>query len=166
MKSAVKSKWIACALVVMILLAAAGCGGELPVDEDLAVDAYLLVIDKLYVEDPGLNNDITYLAIDTENMINLTETGKERLLTELEKYGHEVLNATFEELEEQGLIEDLHFPDGILFRIKDTPMEDNTITMDASKWRSGTGAYGYDGTELKYENEMWEIKDIGSGWIS
>ena len=40
---------------------------------------------------------------------------------------------TFEELEEQGYIDDLYFKEGILFKLEDETMNGNSILMNVSK---------------------------------
>lgn len=130
------------------------------------VGAYTTVIDKLYEEDSGLNSNIKYIAIDTSQIVNLNDEEKAELLKELEDYNLEVLDMTFEELEKEGYIEDLYFEEGIFFEIEDEHIKRNSITMDISKWRSGLGAIGYDGTVIKYKNGEWEIQKQGDAWIS
>lgn len=152
---------------MFIILFVLGCTTDNETGESAdPIDAYLLVIDMLYEDDPALNHNIRYLAIDTTNMTNLTEEDKDILLEELEKYGHTVLNMTYYELEEEGYIEDLYFKEGILIRIEDEVMEDNIVKMNASKWKSGLGAIGYDGMTVEYNGEIWEITGVVSNWIS
>lgn len=129
-------------------------------------DAYKIVIDKLYNEDEGLNSEIKYLAVDTSTMKNLTDETKAELLKTLENYGLTVLDMSFEELKKQGYIEDLYFKEGILFKIEDEIMKNNSIIMNVSKWRSGLGAIGYDNLVIKYKNGEWKITKTGDAWIS
>lgn len=149
-------------LVLVTVLIGGGCSQE-PPDP---VGAYMTLIDKLYKEDAALNHDIKYLVIDTSLIKNLSEEGKSQLLKELEKYDYSVLDMTFEELEKEGYIEDLYFKEGILFKIEDEPMNGNSIVMDASKWRSGLGAIGYNDLKLVFKSGTWKITKIGSSWIS
>ena len=114
----------------------------------------------------ALNHDIKYIAIDTSLINNLSEDQKSALLKDVEKYGYIVLDMTFEELEEQGYIDDLYFKEGILFKIEDRPMSGNSILMDVSKWRSGLGAIGYDDLKVQFKSGNWKITKIGSAWIS
>lgn len=58
-----------------------------------------------------------------------------------------MLNMTFEELE-------------------DITMKPYKVRMHASKWRSGLGAVGYSDVKVEYRNGKWQIRDIGSSWIS
>ena len=153
--------------LILIILLVSACSPYneegLPPDP---IDAYLLVIDKLYEDDIALNDNIKYLAINTTTMANLNQEGRVTLLEELEKYGYTVLDMTFDELEKEGYIRDLYFKEGILIRIEDEVMEDNIIKMNASKWKSGLGAIGYDGMTLEYNGEIWEVTGLVSNWIS
>lgn len=151
-------------LFIFLILVMAGCTDK---QAPNVVDAYTMVIDKLYMEDSGLNDGIKYLAIDTSLMVNLTDDVKKaELLKQLKNYGFIVLDTTFEELEKKGYIHDLYFKEGILFRIEDEPIKNNSIIMKASKWRSGTGAMGYDNLIIEYKNNKWKISKSGSPWIS
>lgn len=138
---------------------------------DPIVNAYALVIDSLYEEDPGLNGDIKYLAVDTTKMTNLTPESKKQLIAVLKKYKLEVLDTTFEKLEADGLIKDLYFEKGLLFRIEDQSVKNDKLTLSASKWRSGLGAIGIDKMVLKKVKNTgkpsdWEVIDRGGMWIS
>ncbi len=153
-------------LFILLIIAAVlitGCTAKAAPE---AGGAYEAAIDKLYNEDEALNLNIKYLAVDTTKMKNLTEESKKTLLKNLEKYGLIVLDTTSSELEKNGYIKDTNFEEGILFELEDEEMKNNTIKMDVSKFRSGIGAIGYEGMELKYRNGKWEIKESGSPWIS
>jgi len=150
-------------LVVALIVLIVGCAKD---SAPNAADAYKMVIDKLYNEDEGLNGDIKYVALDTSSMMNLTDETKAELLNRLEDYGLIVLDMNFKELEEQGYIQDLYFKEGVLFKIEDEPMKNNTITMNVSKWRSGTGAIGYNNLIIKYSRSEWKITKLGESWIS
>lgn len=149
-------------VLIIIMITVAGCSNE----AIEPVGAYTTVIDKLYNEDIALNSNIKYIAVDTSLIKNLSDEQKFALLKEVEKYGLTVLHMTFEELEKQGFIEDLYFKEGILFRLEDELMSGSSINMDASKWRSGLGAIGYNDLEVKYKNGKWIITKTGSAWIS
>ncbi len=149
--------------IAILMVLVSGCTRDNVPD---VLDGYKMVIDKLYNEDKGLNSDIKYIAIDTSLMKNLTDDKKTELLKQLEAYGLIVLDMTYNELEEQGYIQDLYFKEGVLFKIEDEPMENNTIKMNVSKWRSGLGAIGYNNLIIKCNNDEWEIIKIGESWIS
>ncbi len=150
-------------LILSITVFTVACRQSEEVDK---VRAYTTVIENLYAEDSALNSNIKYIAIDTSLIVNLNDKEKADLLNQLENYGFTILEMTIEELKEEGYVKDLYFEEGILFTIKDEPMKRNSITMDISKWRSGLGAIGYDGTVVKYKNGKWEIKKQGNAWIS
>ncbi|MDF2614257.1 MAG: hypothetical protein K0S71_2043 [Clostridia bacterium] len=133
---------------------------------DPLTEAYLLAIDTFYAEDPGLNGDIKYLAIDTTKIDNLNIDSKKELLSALEKYNLTVMDTTFEDLQAEGLIKDLYFEEGILFRIEDEPMTDKALTLRVSKWRSGTGAIGTDKMVFQKIKGTWKITEEGGRWIS
>ena len=149
-------------LLIIVMLLVIGCSWE---ELDM-VGAYKTVIDKLYSEDNALNDSIKYIAVDTSLIKNLSDEQKPILLKEVEDYGYMVLNMSFDELKEEGYIEDLYFEEGILFKIEDISMRNNSITMNASKWRSGLGAIGYNELTVKYSNGEWVVTKIGSSWIS
>lgn len=148
--------------LIIMMIAVSGCSQEAPD----TVGAYTAVIDKLYNEDTALNSDIKYIAVDTSLIVNLSEEEKAKLLKEVEKYGYNVLDMGFDELEQEGYIKDLYFEEGMLFKIEDETMSSKSITMDVSKWRSGLGAIGYEDLKVEYKNGRWEITKTGSAWIS
>lgn len=140
------------------------------VDHNYLIDGYLALIDDIYKEDKGLNNDITKLAVDTSEWINLTDIEKDLVLTKVkEAYGLEVIEGTYEELAEQKLIdkEKLIFSDGILIKISAITYDENkeVIKCASSKWRSGDGAVGAGDVTAVLKNGLWEITKTGS-WIS
>lgn len=149
-------------LLIFIILITTSCNQE---EQDI-IGAYTTVIDKLYNEDMALNHDIKYIAVDTSLINNLSDDQKAILLKEVENYGYKVLDMTFEELVQEGYIEDLYFEDGILFKIEDISKSKNSITMNVSKWRSGLGAIGYNGLVVKYKNGEWKVIKTENAWIS
>lgn len=158
------AKKISILFLIGIIVFVSGCtkNGDTP----NILEAYTTVIDKLYTEDRGMNNDIKYLAVDTSRMVNLTDKTKAELLKELNKYGLIVLDMTFKDLEKQGYIEDLYFKEGILIQIEDQPIENNSIKMKASKWRSGKGATGYNQLTIEYTEGKWKITELTDAWKS
>ncbi len=143
---------------------------RIKVMETLLVDGYLSLIDDIYKEDPGLNSDIEIIAIDTEEITNLSDLEKEKLLMSIkDRYGVEVKEGTFDELAEEGLIdkENLYFENGILIKIKNPVYDekDKKITCGIEKWRGGTGAIGSDQVTAKYNGKEWSITKNGM-WIS
>ena len=136
---------------------------------NLKLDSYMAVIEDIYQEDSGLNGDIKMIAFDTTGWVNMTEIEKEIILSQVkEKYGFDTLQATFEELSEQGLIDkdNLYFPEGVLIELKNVVWDekDKTLKCSISKWRSGLGAVGSD-VEATYDGGGWKLSKSGM-WIS
>lgn len=139
------------------------------IESSSIINAYMSIVNKLYEDDPTLNDQISILAIDTSKMCNITSYEKALLLEKLgDVYELEIIDSTFEALQNDGYIlqDKLHFPNGILIQIEDTPVKKNsTFTFNASKWRSGLGAIGYNNASITYNNDIWDITTQGS-WIS
>lgn len=138
--------------------------------EDSLLSLYLLVVDDLYTEDPGLNGGVGTLAFDLTEATNLSEAEKSALTYIAgDKYGAgmNAMLATFEELADMGLIdrEALYFETGLLFTVRVTEPGDEAFTFSASKWRSGLGAIGMDGCKASLHNGLWRYTR-GVQWIS
>lgn len=139
------------------------------VERNVLIEGYLAIINDLYNEDEGLNGDITMIAVDTSGWINLTEEEKNFILKVIgHRYGFEVIEGTFDELADEGLIdkEQLYFPNGILIEINQLEYQENKqiLTGSMKKWRSGLGAIGSDFT-AKFDKNTWTLKKENM-WIS
>ena len=133
------------------------------------IDGFMAIIDDLYQEDEGLNGDITMIAFDTSEWTDLSKDEIETILKLVEsEYGFEVIQSSFDELKEQGLIDKdiLSFKEGILIELKDIRINDarNKITCSTHKWRGGDGAIGWD-AEAKFSKGEWKITRSNM-WIS
>lgn len=140
------------------------------VDHNHLLDGYLALIDNIYQEDEGLNSDINTIALDTSEWINLTKVEKELIFNKVkETYGYEVLEGTYDELAEQGIIDKdkLYFPTGILIKISEMKYDNGKeeITCGISKWRSGLGAIGANEVTATLKDGSWVITKDGN-WIS
>jgi hypothetical protein len=139
------------------------------INNDLLLDGYMAILEDIYNEDPGLNGDISLIAIDTSTLTNLSDQEISLLLSKMkETFGMEIIKGTFDELAEQGLIdkEKLLFESGILIEIKNPIFDNKTSTLKGavSKWRSGLGAIGYDAT-ARFNGTEWKLTKA-SMWIS
>ena len=137
--------------------------GIFPADQ---AKAYMEVFNELYELDPGLNNDITYLALDLTDVL-LKDT--EPLVALVQRFCNGkwffLLLDTFEGLIEKGYVADLYFKDGILISFRDIVLSENELVTSAQKWRSGLGAIGADYTVVRRASS-WEITETGNQWIS
>lgn len=149
---------------------------------------YLQVLDDLWQRDPGLNEDISQVALDLSRAPGeLTEGEQAALVWRFgELHGVEAFTATFEELKEQGYLtfEPLgdgapegaafvHWEDGCFFSIEPNEGHEEevyslpVIFFNGSKWRSSLGAYCfYDCSAMWAEAGTWSGYDIGSEMIS
>lgn len=133
-----------------------------------AVSLYTKVLEELYKEDPGLNENIRILAFDFTKAASLTPAEKSALCYWMGTvYQKETLEGTFEQLCQEGYIdkEAMYFPDGLLFSISDTVAENGTVKFSVSKWRSGLGAYGWNNCTAQRGEAGWAY-ETGDAWIS
>ncbi len=134
------------------------------------IDGYLAIIDDVWQEDSGLNSDIEMITVDTTGWIELSDIEKEIILAKMkEAYGFEITVGTFDELADQGIIDkkNLYFENGVHIVISDMKYDGKAekITYSISKWRSGDGAVGSDGTTAELKDGSWVITK-GTRWIS
>lgn len=139
-------------------------------DHNILIDAYLAIIDDIWQEDTGLNYGIDSIAMDTTGWIELNAHQKETILTKLKaEYEMEIIEGTFDELEEKGLIDkdQLLFSNGVLIVINDMKYdkEKKQLTYSVQKWRGGDGAVGSNDCTATWSDKEWKIKK-GSTWIS
>ena len=170
-------KFIAAALMLILLLSITACSGGLSQNGagpektgqgEALVAFYQDMLDDLWNRDKGLNSDIDVLAFDLSQVTNLSEDEKDDLVEAVSKsYGAEGIRGTFDELSEQGYIdkENLRFETGILITIEITDVTGDSFTFDAKKWRSGTGAYFFDDCKAVKTEDGWSYT-IGSEAIS
>jgi len=120
---------------------------------------YFEAIKEVYSEDSGLNGGISIISLDLTGAKNLSAEEKEtlRYLVSSE-YSFETYTYTYEQLVDQGLIDDknLYFEKGILFEITDEPISGNAFAFKISKWRSGLGAIFYTDCTAKKTGDIWE----------
>lgn len=152
--------------MILALLLSACAKGENP--EEHVAEIYSAALNSIMKEDPGLNNGMEYIAVDITNINDLAEKDKEEILSTIQKeYKVDVMIATFEELKEKGL----YNPDtgelyGVLLKLDKVDFKfNNQVFFEASKYRSGLGAIGVEGT-IHFDEGEWEIKELNHTWIS
>ncbi|NLL73280.1 MAG: DUF3221 domain-containing protein [Clostridiales bacterium] len=133
------------------------------------VDGMFSLIDDVYQEDSALNHDISMIAFNTAEWTALTKAEIYTILAMAHnQYDLEIVQGTFDELAEQGLIdkEKLYFENGILIELNDLVIDEDRETINSSirKWRSGKGAIGWKG-EAKLDGDQWKITRSNM-WIS
>ena len=143
---------------------------------------WLKVLDDLWSTDPGLNGTedggtVPYVGVDLNSAPgDLMETEKAAVAWQFGRlHGAQVLMGTFDELAEQGYInqERLSWEDGVLFSITADGQGETagyslpTLTFNAQKWRGGDGAYFFSDCVCVWpESGAWTEYSIGSEAIS
>lgn len=132
------------------------------------VGFYHTVLQDLWEKDEGLNSDIDTLAFDLSRTSNLSD-GEKAALIYLFSGSRSLagISGTFDELAEQGYIDkdNLSFKSGLLITIEVKQEEEDSFTFDVTKWRSGTGAFGFQNYSAGKEGDTWHYI-IGSEMIS
>jgi len=129
--------------------------------------AYAEIFNIIWEIDKGLNSDVKYINIDTSTFEDFTEEDKAQLFNYLaKKYNATILDKTFQELENEGYIQNLTFIEGINFKVgKYIKNTENEISFEGSKWASGIGAIGFT-TKAEKINGTWKIIKCNMTWIS
>lgn len=154
---------LALILVVAVLISANGCGKQ-----NELVGAYKEAFNILFEKDPGLNGDITFIALQLDNLRGISDKDKDEIIKAFEEKGYEVKNTSLEELKESGEFDEnaLLIKNGILIRVDEfREFSNSRIVFEASKYRSGTGAIGILFTFVK-DKGNWVLKDSLVLWIS
>ncbi len=143
---------------------------RIDVKDTRLMDGYQALIEDIYSEDEGLNSNIEMVVIDTATLEELSGLEKEKLLGNLkDTFGLEVREGTYDQLVEEGLIDDkvLYFEKGILIKITEPSHNDKIteITCGISKWKGGLGAVGSDQVTASLKKNGWIIEKKGV-WIS
>ena len=169
----------------------------LPDEFDDRCALYLRVLNDLWGKDEGLNGDVKYISVDLA-ATSLTPAERSAVAwTFAQSHGAEPMELSYEQLCAEGYISGLTgenaFPQwekGILFTITETDepvlfslpsMSEgeeepsmsqfnikNTVSFDASKWRTALGAYGFSKCVAVQNNDgVWGDYHInGPEWIS
>ena len=130
---------------------------------------YLQVLEDLWEEDTALNAGASQVGVDL-SATRLSESEQAAVAWAFgESVGLFPLTATYEELKEQGYItEEGGFPfweEGCLLTIAEKEgAEEDTLSFEARKWRSGTGAIFWTNcTARREESGRWGRYQPG-GW--
>lgn len=137
-------------------------------EEDDMVGLWMTVIEDLWAVDPGLNSDLSVIALDLTKTQNLTDGEKEALVYLAgSQFGVQGISGTFDTLCEEGYIDkdSLYFERGILFSLEVTGTGDGKFTFNAEKWRSGDGAYFFSDCTAIKGSSNWSYT-VGSEAIS
>lgn len=144
--------------------------------ENKTINMYKKILEDLIKQDNALNENAKFIAIDFENFLthhkdryakeeqlrSLSQNEKQALLDFCKQYNENVIEASFEELKEQGHFnEETRSLDGILITVDNTEtIKGNKAILRMSKYRSALGAI-----MPKYEVDLindycWNLKVI------
>jgi len=153
-------------IVLLSFLLLISCSEQ--IDEVDSANPYYLIFEALINEDVALNYEMVYIALDLTNA-KLTDTTPFIQLAQnyCDTNGYTLLIMSFEELEENGYIEDIYtgFKESIVISFNDKELTDTKLVTAANKWKSGIGAIGADYTVEK-ANDSWDITNTDQAWIS
>lgn len=128
---------------------------------------YKHLIEELAAVDPGLNDGIKQSYFDFTKIDTLSDAEKEGLAYMCGSYFNVWGSlATREELAADGILDPQKgLVDSILITIEEISVEENTIKLNAEKYRSGTGAYYFHDVTATYKDGEYTY-EIGSHMIS
>ncbi len=136
------------------------------------VGFYCEILLDLFQTDPGLNSDISFIALDLTEDKNLSESEKIALLYLLWNATQiETRLGTYDDLLAENLItidNDTKFAEinkGILMKLESSKAEKDQFIFTAEKWRTSLDAYWFTDCESKKENGKWSY-GIGKEMIS
>ena len=136
------------------------------------LNLYKELLEKLINEDPALNSDAKFIAIDFENFSayrkgrngenynrSLSINEKQALLDLCKKYNDNVIEANFEQLKQQGHFnEETMSLDGILISVeKMEKITQDKAIITMGKYRSGLGAI-WPKYEANLVDNKWKIE--------
>lgn len=115
-------------------------------------------LDAFMELDAHINEGITYIAVGTEVMPEVTDADIEYILNYMKKYGVEVFESTFEELVERDMFSKETFSlEGIYINIDSVEIVgEKELRIGGSKLRAGLEFSGME-CVLKYQNGKWEV---------
>ncbi|MGG3843796.1 peptide ABC transporter substrate-binding protein [Anoxybacillus kestanbolensis] len=161
-----KIKFISILTIISLFLAACNIGVN---PKKHLGEIYSVALDSIMEKDEALNSEMEFIAIDMSNFDDeLSEKDKKEIINFFkDKYKVDVMNATFDELKEKKYYNpDKMALDGVLLRIEKIDFKfNNNVFFEGSKYRSGKGAIGVEGT-VHYKDGNWKIKESKETWIS
>lgn len=131
-------------------------------------EIYRIALESFMDKDTALNHNMKFIAIDMNNMKDISEKEKNDIITYFkEKYKVPVMNAAFDELKAKGYYNaETMVLAGVLLKIEKVEYKfNNNVFFSGSKFRSGTGAIGVEST-IGFKDGKWQLKESKVIWIS
>lgn len=126
---------------------------------------YLTVLEDLWNNDEALNSGISYISVDLNDAPGDLTDGEQAAVAWIFAGRHNAQPLTFglEALQENGYVNEgeLYWKDGVLMKISapegSVKQSAKSVTFDAEKWRSGTGAIFFNAcTAKRGKGAAWE----------
>ncbi|MEY2194232.1 peptide ABC transporter substrate-binding protein [Neobacillus sp. BF23-41] len=161
-----KIKFGSMLLILSLILTACNLGVK---PKEHLGEIYSVALDAIMEKDEALSSEMKFIAIDMSNFDNgLSKKDKNEIMNFFkDKYKVDVMDATFDELKEKGYYNpDKMSLEGVLLRIEKMDFKlNNNVFFEGSKYRSGLGAIGVEGT-VHYKDGNWQMKKSKETWIS
>ncbi|MGE7835460.1 peptide ABC transporter substrate-binding protein [Viridibacillus arvi] len=153
------------AMLFMLTFLLIACNTDINPKEH-ASEIYCVALDAIMETDKSLNDGMKFIAIDMSNFDAVNEKQKKSILDYFEdKYKVKVMDATFDELKENGYYNEDTL-DGVLLTVQKVNFNvKNNIFFNGSKYRSAKGAIGVEST-VHYKGGTWRIKKLKESWVS
>ncbi len=129
-------------------------------------EIYCLALDAfLSLEDGGLTKNMKYLAMDLSNLKDTSAEDKQKLVKSFGKYGVDVMDATLEQLEQEGQLKEARGLEGVLLRVESTDISEAKVVIKGSVYKSAKGGAGTEVT-IEYQGGKWEVTQAKNTWVS
>lgn len=152
-------------MIALLLLGIAGCEKPDAAPGDTTVGMYLQVICDLHENEA--ERPVKSIALDLSGAGNLSEEEKADLVSAVQSSypAAEVSAATYDQLTEDGRMENGVFGDGVLFTLSVIEADEQEIAFEVSKWHAPDDACGYDRCRASLENGQWEVT-LDDSWAA
>jgi len=127
---------------------------------------YSVALDAIMPVEDSLNQNMAYIAVDTDTLVDATDEDIASIINSLTKYNVEVIEASFDTLKSKDMVKDGNALDGVLLKISSVKIiSEDKIEIIGSKYRSGVAAIGVK-CELINAAGEWIIGSSEIVWVS
>jgi hypothetical protein len=167
------------ALCILLMIAGTSCVGtgtttsttesspptttELKLESADLLAGYLFIMDYLTTEHE-LGGALKYLAVDTSQLVGLTDADKTNFLRALDKYHLHVMDKTIAELTSEGFISHdatREFTDGVWIGIDHVRIDGPTVTWNATIYYAGLQGWGPIDFAITFDGIRWALTHTG-----
>ncbi len=127
---------------------------------------YSAALDAIMPLEDSLNQNMTYIAIDTDTLVDATDEDIANIIDHLTKYNVEVIEASFDTLKSKDMVKDGNTLEGVLLKISSVKIiSEDKIEIIGSKYKSGIAAVGVK-CELINDAGEWIVESSEIIWMS